>query len=67
MTSRKDFVKQTRLSLGLSQDQLASAMCLTRITITRWENGKVEISDDKLHHLLLFSNYYLALAAAVRR
>jgi DNA-binding transcriptional regulator YiaG len=35
-------VKKLRLSLGMSQEELAHALNVSYVTINRWENGKTE-------------------------
>lgn len=50
-------VRAIRKGLGLSQQQLADAMHLTRVTVTRWESGTAEVTDDRLHHLVLYAGW----------
>jgi len=59
-------VREIRKSLGLSQQELADGLHLkSRGTITRWESGTVEVTDDKLHHLKLFASLFKAVAEIV--
>ena len=37
-------VKQARLDMGISQEELAHALNVSYVTINRWENGKSEPS-----------------------
>ena len=46
-------LKQARAALGLTQEQLAEALGLPRVTITRWETGTVAIRHGRLVALAL--------------
>jgi transcriptional regulator with XRE-family HTH domain len=50
--------KQVRKALGLSQDQLATALGLSRITINKMERGKLRrgIPDEVADRLLALKN-----------
>lgn len=39
------FIKDVRIQLGMSQEQLAKALNVSFSTINRWENGKAEPSN----------------------
>ena len=36
----KDVILELRTRKGLSQDQLAEQVCVTRQAVSRWENGE---------------------------
>lgn len=40
-----EFIKDIRLKLGMSQQQLAQALNVNYTTVNRWENGKSEPSN----------------------
>lgn len=49
-------VRKIRKGLRLTQQELADGLRLSRGTITRWEAGTVEVTDDKLAHLGLYAS-----------
>lgn len=48
-------IKKYRAELGLSQEELAEQVYVTRQTVSNWENGK---SYPDIHSLLLLSNLF---------
>lgn len=48
-------IKKHRAELGLSQEELAEQVYVTRQTVSNWENGK---SYPDIHSLLLLSNLF---------
>lgn len=46
-------LKDTRLSLGLSQAQLADALGVAANTVSRWEQGTLTIQHPKILWLAL--------------
>jgi DNA-binding XRE family transcriptional regulator len=46
-------VKQVRIDLGISQEELAQALNVSYVTINRWENGKSE--PNRLAKSVFFS------------
>lgn len=40
-----EFIKDIRIKLGMSQQQLAKALNVNYTTVNRWENGKSEPSN----------------------
>lgn len=40
----KELIKKIRADLGLNQEQLASLMGISPVTVNRWENGKANPS-----------------------
>jgi len=46
-------VKQARLDIGTSQEELAHALNVSYVTINRWENGKSE--PNRLAKSVFFS------------
>lgn len=50
-----------RITIGLTQEQLAEAMCVPKSTISAYENNKVDIKssvvDELSKHLLTSPNY----------
>ena len=47
-------IKEYRKSKKITQDELASAVCVTRQTIISLENGKYDASLKLAHRLALF-------------
>ena len=55
-------IKAQRIRIGLTQEQLAEAMCVPKSTISAYENDKVDIKSsvvDELSKNLLTSPNYL--------
>ena len=54
-------IKAQRIRIGLTQEQLAEAMCVPKSTISAYENDKVDIKssvvDELSKHLLISANY----------
>lgn len=54
-------IKAQRIRIGLTQEQLAEAMCVPKSTISAYENDKVDIKssvvDELSKHLLTSPNY----------
>ena len=54
-------IKAQRIRIGLTQEQLAEAMCVPKSTISAYENDKVDIKsgvvDGLSKHLLTSPNY----------
>lgn len=44
-------IRNKRLSLNLTQDDLAQKLCVQRTTISMWENGEAMPRADKLPEL----------------
>ena len=44
----KDILHQLRTQKGLSQDQLAQKVFVTRQAVSRWESGETQPSTDTL-------------------
>lgn len=40
-------LKQIRLAMNLTQIQLAKLLHVTKLTVSRWENGHFPIPEDK--------------------
>ncbi|MEE1024332.1 MAG: helix-turn-helix transcriptional regulator, partial [Acutalibacteraceae bacterium] len=39
-------IKELRLSLGLNQVAFASRLCVTKQSVSNWENGNIQPSID---------------------
>ena len=55
-------IKAQRIRIGLTQEQLAEAMCVPKSTISAYENDKVDIKKsviDELSEILITSPNYL--------
>ena len=54
-------IKAQRIRIGLTQEQLAEAMCVPKSTISAYENDKVDIKssvvDELSKHLFTSPNY----------
>ena len=54
-------IKAQRIRIGLTQEQLAEAMCVPKSTISAYENDKVDIKSSVVYelskHLLTSPNY----------
>ena len=69
----QDLVKTIRKKINLSQEQIASLMGISPVTVNRWENGKVnpslmaqkQLYDICISHNLEFSDYIVAREQAV--
>lgn len=48
-------IKNLRTNMGLSQEQLADAVYVTRQTVSSWENGK---SYPDVKSLVLLANFF---------
>lgn len=46
--------KKIRLTMGLSQEEFASALGISRMAITKWERGKSIPSPDNIKKLIAF-------------
>ena len=46
-----DRIKQCRQNVGLTQEQVAEAMNVSRQAVTKWENGKSAPSTENLFKL----------------
>lgn len=51
----KDVILQLRTQKGLSQDELAERILVTRQAVSRWENGS---SDPNTSNLIALSKLY---------
>ena len=50
----KDVILELRTRKGLSQDQLAEQVCVTRQAVSRWENGETIPNTETLKLLSVF-------------
>ena len=55
----KDILKELREKKGLTQDQLAEKVCVTRQAVSRWENGETQPNTDTL--LLLSEEFDVSI------
>ncbi|SMC60000.1 DNA-binding transcriptional regulator, XRE-family HTH domain [Oscillospiraceae bacterium] len=55
----KDILKELREREGLTQDQLAEKVCVTRQAVSRWENGETQPNTDTL--LLLSEEFDVSI------
>ena len=44
-------LKAARVNTGLTQDEVAKALCVTKKTVSSWENGKTVPNIDKIDAL----------------
>ena len=44
-------IKAQRIRIGLTQEQLAEAMCVPKSTISAYENDKVDIKSSVVYEL----------------
>ena len=51
----KNIIFELRTNRGLSQDELAERICVTRQAVSRWENGETVPNTETLK--LLPTNY----------
>ena len=49
-----DFIKQVRITLNMTQTELANALDVSYATINRWENGRVKPSKLAIKSFLDF-------------
>ena len=54
-----EIIKQHRLDKGLTQEQLAECLFISRQSISRWENGRVNPPLNALYDLAKFYNLSL--------
>ncbi|ALV91526.1 repressor [Pantoea rodasii] len=47
----KDRIRSRRLQLNLTQDALAKALGISRVSVTKWENGTTKPDGENLHRL----------------
>ena len=62
ISRRNNGIKAQRIRIGLTQEQLAEAMCVPKSTISAYENDKVDIKKsviDELSEILITSPNYL--------
>lgn len=52
----KDIISELRNKAGLSQDELAEKVCVTRQAVSRWENGETTPNTETLKLLSQFFN-----------
>ncbi|WP_197063332.1 MULTISPECIES: LexA family protein [Pantoea] len=50
-TEMKDRIRSRRLQLNLTQDALAKALGISRVSVTKWENGTTKPDGENLHRL----------------
>ena len=41
-------IKEQRIKAGMTQEQLAEKMCITKVAISQYENNKVDIKGSVL-------------------
>lgn len=46
-------IKARRTALGISQAELAAAIGVARNTVSRWENGKIQVRHGKMVSLAI--------------
>ncbi|MBK0032718.1 helix-turn-helix domain-containing protein [Erwinia sp. S43] len=52
-TEMNDRIRQRRTQLELTQLQLAKQLGVSRVSVTKWENGSVKPAGENLHQLAL--------------
>lgn len=57
MEKRKIKIAAVRVNAGLSQEELAEKMNVSRSSIVNWENGKTSISSASLFQLAEICNW----------
>lgn len=62
----KDVLKDLRNKKGLSQEELADKLFVTRQAVSRWENGNTVPNADTMKLLSKFSTFRSTLCWAVR-
>lgn len=50
-TEMKDRIRSRRLQLNFTQDALAKALGISRVSVTKWENGTTKPDGENLHRL----------------
>ncbi|QZA71226.1 Lex A-like repressor protein [Pantoea phage AH07] len=50
-TEMKDRIRLKRLDLNMTQDALAKALGVSRVSVTKWENGTTKPDGENLHQL----------------
>ncbi|EJG0810304.1 helix-turn-helix domain-containing protein [Cronobacter dublinensis] len=52
-TEMKDRIRSRRLQLDITQDALAKKLGVSRVSVTKWENGTTKPDGENLHQLAL--------------
>lgn len=60
MMETKDVIMQLRIKSGLSQDELASKVYVTRQAVSRWENGETVPNAESLKLLPKLNHWKFA-------
>ncbi|QPS90095.1 LexA family protein [Atlantibacter hermannii] len=52
-TEMKDRIRSKRLQLDITQDALAKKLGVSRVSVTKWENGTTKPDGENLHQLAI--------------